>query len=87
VDIEFITILKKGVYMKRNLTVFVLVLMLFFSGCASIQKNPEKFEVQLKTAYDAAYYALNFLNVLFPEIIPGFVRPIIGIPDGKNGSK
>jgi PBP1b-binding outer membrane lipoprotein LpoB len=86
VDIEFITILKKGVSMKRYLTVFALVLMLFFSGCASIQKNPEKFEVQLKTAYDATYYALNFLNVLFPRLVPDFVKPAIGI-EVKDGSK
>jgi hypothetical protein len=61
--------------------------MIFLSGCASIQKNPEKFEVQLKTAYDSAYYALNLLNVLFPNIIPPFIKPIIGIPENTNGSK
>jgi hypothetical protein len=73
--------------MKRNLTIFGLVLMLLFSGCASMNHKPEEFEKNVKTAYDSAYYALNLLNVLFPNIIPQFIKPIIGIPDGKNGSK
>ena len=63
--------------------IIITILVLFFSGCASLKSNPEKFEATIRDTYEVTYHLLNAVSILFPGILPVALLPIIGQPGEK----